>query len=71
MSARNPVAFTYEADLHCPTCTETRFGRGPHGFIAEDATDTEGNPVGAVFYGSELEPGEVCGDCGTEITEPA
>jgi len=24
---REPIAYTYEADLHCPSCTEERFGR--------------------------------------------
>jgi hypothetical protein len=43
-----PIAYQYEADRHCPACAETRFGRGPHGFIAEQSVDFEGNPVGVI-----------------------
>jgi len=27
MSHLDPIAYTYEADYHCPSCTEVRFGR--------------------------------------------
>lgn len=75
----DPIAYTYEADYHCPGCAEARFGRGPDGFIAgqnEDGSypeDGEGNPVGIVApwdewqhftgYAETLS----CGDCGGEI----
>ena len=46
----SPIAYTYEADTHCPTCAEARYGRSADGrWIApEDSTDSEGNNVGAV-----------------------
>ena len=55
-----PIAYTYEADYHCPYCTERRFGRCENGDIAcnyavgedgdwhEPAEDSESNSVGAV-----------------------
>ena len=43
MSNTDPVAYTYEADHHCPACAEARFGPGVEGI------DNEGNAVGAVF----------------------
>lgn len=70
-----PVAFTYEADTHCPSCTEQRFGRGPRGFIAGDATDSEGNPVGVIAPWDEwFDAGcgaqtLACGTCGAVIAE--
>lgn len=74
MSHLDPIAYTYEADYHCPDCTEEAFGRNEGGFIAEDAEDGEGNPVGAVFCWDEWwepsieEPQSlVCGDCLTVI----
>jgi len=50
----DPLAYTYEADVHCPDCAEERFGRGGTvdggpGFIAEGSHDSEGNEVGAIF----------------------
>ena len=58
-----PIAYTYEADTHCPACTEKRFGRSKRGFIAEESFDNEGNPVGAVFPWDEWEGGLFCGTC--------
>lgn len=49
MSHLDPIAYTYNADVHCEVCAEARFGRNDRGFIAEDAVDYEGNPVGAIF----------------------
>lgn len=70
----NPIAYVYEADYHCPACTEERFGRGTDGYIASDAVDSEGNSVGAVFSWDEWwEPSSpepetlYCGDCFGEI----
>jgi hypothetical protein len=57
-SAHDPVAYTYEADMHCPECAEKRFGPGAHGF------DHEGNEVGAVApWEREHVKGESCGTC--------
>lgn len=39
MSYHEPEAYTYEADIHCPTCAEAAHGRGPNGWIAEDADE--------------------------------
>lgn len=45
------LAYTYEADVHCPACTIARFGRDKSGraWPPEDARDREGNPLGAIF----------------------
>ena len=65
----HPIAYTYEADIHCPDCTETRFGRSDSGFIAEDSEDSEGNPVGIVAPWDEWWHGDgeceslYCGTC--------
>jgi hypothetical protein len=60
----DPIAYTYDADYHCESCAEKRFGRcAIHGELACSATgnygmpdatphdpaeDSEGNPVGVV-----------------------
>ena len=38
----SPIAYTYEADVHCADCTEVRFG------ITLTGEDNEGNQVGAI-----------------------
>lgn len=48
MSHLDPIAYTYEADYHCPGCTFERFGMDDQGFVPDNATDREGNLVGAV-----------------------
>jgi len=53
MGHLDPIAYTYEADCHCPDCAFARFGQDEHGFIPEDATDDEGNSVGVVAPWSE------------------
>lgn len=74
-----PIAYTYEADTHCPACAISRFGHekapGPAGDVnmpwpPEDAVDSEGNQVGAIFPWEEwCEPSELgmhylaCGTC--------
>ena len=64
----DPIAYTYEADVHCPADTEVRFGRGPNGFIAEESTDSEGNRVGAVFsWDRDGDWPGYCSDCGDEL----
>lgn len=58
------VAYTYDADTHCPSCAEKRWGLEEHGrWVREDATDREGNTVHPVFSTDELEDLEVCGTC--------
>ena len=67
----DPIGYTYEADVHCPSCTEAKFGRGADGFIASDAVDSEGNSVGVIAPWDEGTPfGEYCADCGVEISPP-
>ena len=63
------VAYTYEADVHCPECTRKRFAaayygqwhpRDEHGlpdYAERDPqamTDREGNPVHPVFSTDEV-----------------
>lgn len=71
MSHLDPIAYTYEADTHCPACAKARFGRSEAGFIAEDCEDSEGNPVGVIAPWDEVDPaaGLYCGTCGQEIVE--
>ena len=65
----DPIAYQYEADLHCPSCAEERFGRGPYGHIAENSTDREGNPVSIIAPWDEWADVTVAGvhtlECGT------
>lgn len=76
MSGHDPIAYTYEADHHCPDCTLERFG-AVNGFIAmQDADgispclDRHGNPVAVIAPWDEWEQfnGEsetlACGTCG-------
>lgn len=71
----HPIAYTYDADYHCPACTGRRFGVDAEGWIPQDATDSEGNPVGAVAPWDEWQNfggGDetlVCGTCGGIIDE--
>lgn len=60
------VGYTYEADYHCLTCAEKRFGQSVYNLDFE-AEDHEGNPVHPIFLGS-LEGDEHCGDCLEAIT---
>ena len=68
-----PIAYTYEGDHHCYSCTIEQFGTTD---LADDGTpviDREGNTVGAVFSWDEwynIGEGEqtlVCGDCFDEL----
>jgi hypothetical protein len=55
------IAYTYEADMHCPTCARERFGLSggvrtndtdpmlDYRGVRTDAVDREGNPVTPVF----------------------
>jgi hypothetical protein len=71
-----PIAYTYDADTHCPACAEARFGRCADGFVACCTRDSEGNGPGAIFSWDEwCEPSEpgmhilACGTCGGVIRE--
>ena len=63
----DPVAYTYEADIHCPSCAFKRFGRDEHGFVSESAEDNEGNPIGVIAPWDEVDEIVICGTCGDEI----
>ena len=63
MSSSEPIAYTYEADTHCPYHARLRFGRDARGIIANGAVDGEGNEVGAVFEWDDVgSAGLYCGD---------
>ena len=72
---RDPIAYTYDADVHCPDCALERFGCDASGFIAgEGAEDSEGNAPGALAPWDEWHVCErnsdavlACGTCGEEI----
>lgn len=74
MSCR-PVAYTYDADYHCPACAISRFGSDDHGHVIEDATDSESNPVGVVAPWDEWHQGTgecetlACSDCRAVLDE--
>lgn len=75
------IAYTYEADYHCPECAKQRFGTNPqadndeHG-LDPNICDIEGNPIHPVFSTDETEYRDEdtgimrkhhCGDCETVI----
>lgn len=67
MTDHDPIAYTYDADVHCPSCAIARFGSEPgHPWPPEDATDSEGNGVGAIAPWDEADD-LTCGTCGTVI----
>lgn len=73
---QDPIAYMYEADVHCPGCAAERFGVSADGWIADGAEDSEGNPVGVIAPWDEWwQPSEplpqvlVCGTCGGVIDE--
>lgn len=73
-ASHDPIAYTYEADHHCPSCAFKRFGRDERGDIAgESSIDGEGNPIGVVAPWDEWQQfdGEketlACGTCGVVI----
>ena len=72
------IAYTYDADVHCPACTAARFGTTDASFtnnkgrvdehgIPDSSVDSEGNPVHPVFDISEHDFTN-CGDCHEELT---
>lgn len=62
-----PIAYTYEADIHCPGCTAQRFGADLDMPNAHPV-DREGNYIGAVFdWEVQTEDTMCCGDCGGEL----
>ena len=75
----DPIAYTYEVDVHCPACTFKRFGADSDGWIAMHPefsvplTDGEDNPVGVIAPWDEWQQfdGEnetlACSDCGAVL----
>lgn len=58
------VAYTYEADIHCPNCAYDRFGDSLYNVTPPFPTDREGNDIHAVYAGDEiLLDHSTCGDC--------
>jgi hypothetical protein len=41
MSHLEPIAYTYEADYHCPDCAVARFGADDNGYAAGDVDRCE------------------------------
>jgi len=75
------VAYTYEADFHCPACAVEAAAVGllkreppldswtdEHG-LAADLIDREGNRIHPVFDIDEHEHDETCGDCRAPIRD--
>lgn len=69
--AHDPIAYVYDADIHCEDCALKRFGRDESGFIT--GTDSEGNEVGVVapwesagnFDDHDFAEGPYVAGCGT------
>ena len=65
------VGYSYDADVHCVNCAIARFGADGYGWVPA-ATDSEGNPVGAMYANSESDHPESCAECqaplGTALT---
>lgn len=57
------IAYTFDADIYCPTCTAMRYGLNDGGWVPEEAEDSEGNPVHPVFGDAESDTPEHCADC--------
>lgn len=67
MGKYEPIVYTYEADYHCPACTIARFGADEYGNVPDDAVDSEGNPIGAMWEWDEHDSPLLCGTCLQEI----
>ncbi len=67
------IAYTYESDVHCVSCTVLRFAHSsvcgldldPNG-IWYGHTDSDGNPIHPVFSTDETNFTH-CSDCGAEL----
>lgn len=75
----NVIAYTYDADYHCPACAEERFRGITHGLEPSDFQDSEGNPPHPLFDTDEWFANDIyegnskatlyCGDCHEIIEE--
>jgi hypothetical protein len=61
------VGYTYDADMHCVTCTTTRFGDKA---LSREIlpNDSEGNPIHPVFL-EEATNSDVCRECRRRLNE--
>lgn len=66
------IAYTYEAEVHCPACTRDSFKRRKatewvdENGISDVCEDRDGNPVHPVFSTDEHNFTN-CADCGAEL----
>ena len=71
------IAYTYDADVHCPTCADAAYAAGllvrsgRHGEYDEHGLpmsliDREGNPVRPMLCADALVT-TYCGDCGARV----
>lgn len=69
----DPIAYTYNADYHCPGCAENAYGKGADGYIGTDSVDSENNSIGAIAPWDEWQQFHggceflSCGTCGGSI----
>jgi hypothetical protein len=63
MKAHDIVAWTYDADIHCPHCARLA------GMTKEGVEDSQGNEPHPVFACDEGWSDDVCGDCGEPIDD--
>lgn len=60
------LGFTYDADIHCVSCAQERFGDiGYPDIIPTDSEDSEGNEPGAIFNDGAWYDGNGNPDCET------
>ena len=60
MNATDIIGYAYDANVSCVDCT-------PPAIRAEDATDSEGNPVHPIFASDEDCADAVCSICGERL----
>jgi hypothetical protein len=69
MFGHTPIAWQYEASVHCVSCAEARWGESLND---EHTVDREGNTVYPIFDWDEVNLcGESCGTCLNWAIEPA
>lgn len=72
------IGYSFEADIHCITCTLARHANRPFSNsskrldecgLPESAEDSEGNPIHPIFSTDESgqDGGDFCGDCGEKL----
>jgi len=61
------IAYTYEGDYHCVSCTENRFGQDDLGYAF--TVDSEDNPIHPVLTTDEIQERSACADCSVLIKD--